>query len=132
MKYFSWTWPALASLLFSSWSCTDDCIDGDRSYENGAVWTCSDGCNTCGCKDGQVTTTSAACIGPPGPAAGKLSCEDTNYWHRHGECWSCRDDGGDVCRCRDGRLTRSADACSAAESEPIERGPRPDAGARDE
>jgi hypothetical protein len=91
------------------------CREGARTYGDGANWTCSDGCNICGCRDGVVGSTLKGCETPPGPAAGKLKCEEGNFWHTHGEIWKCSD-GCDACGCDDGRLTREPAECSMWET----------------
>jgi hypothetical protein len=42
------------------------CKEGGRTYEDGASWTCSDGCNYCSCDDGVVSSTTMACGGAGG------------------------------------------------------------------
>jgi hypothetical protein len=88
------------------------CEDGDRTYADGAHWTCSDGCNFCGCSDGSVTTTAIGCPEPPGPAAGKLQChsEADDFWYTHGDTWAC--DGCSTCSCSDGETLVEERACS--------------------
>jgi hypothetical protein len=42
--------------------CDDtSCDDGGRSYEDGERWQCSDGCNSCVCSEGDVTSTRIGC-----------------------------------------------------------------------
>jgi hypothetical protein len=92
-------------------ACKDgSCEDGDRTYEDGDVWTCSDGCNHCGCHDGMKSTTAIGCPEPPGEAAGKLQCWEGERWHVHGMPWTCRD-GCSICTCNDGELSKQSDAC---------------------
>ena len=43
------------------------CVDGDRVFADGDSWICSDGCNRCGCVDGEFVTTAMACGFPPEP-----------------------------------------------------------------
>jgi hypothetical protein len=38
------------------------CNDHGISHANGTVWVCSDGCNTCGCENGQISSTLVACV----------------------------------------------------------------------
>jgi len=83
-----------------------DCEDAGRTFENGAIWTCSDGCNGCSCSDGTVTSTLIGCGSPPGPAAGKLKCWSGSYWQTHGDTWACNDDSCFECTCDDGRVLR--------------------------
>jgi hypothetical protein len=93
----------LVSALALAPACNSgDCQDGRRTYEEGQNWTCSDGCNTCGCEDGEVTSTLIACPEPPGPAAGKLKCFEGEYWHTHGETWTT--DSGCTHSCDDGHV----------------------------
>lgn len=42
-------------------ACGKSCEYEGRTYDDGDKWTCSDGCNTCGCADGQVIPTRLAC-----------------------------------------------------------------------
>ena len=42
--------------------CNQSCEDGGRTYEDGDSWTCSDGCNSCGCKNGSINSTAKACL----------------------------------------------------------------------
>lgn len=37
------------------------CTEGGNTHASGTSWTCSDGCNTCGCNDGVVSSTTMAC-----------------------------------------------------------------------
>lgn len=88
------------------------CEDGDRSYPDGAHWTCSDGCNFCGCNDGSVSTTAILCPTLPGPAAGKLQCEskEDSFWYVHGDTWTCGD--CDTCTCSDGETLVQEGVCN--------------------
>jgi hypothetical protein len=87
------------------------CEDAGRTFESGAEWTCSDGCNGCLCQDGTITSTAMGCPSPPGPAAGKLKCWSGSYWQTHGDHWTCNDDGCSDCSCNDGHIVREA-TCS--------------------
>jgi hypothetical protein len=78
------------------------CDDGERTYPDGAQWTCRDGCNSCSCSDGTVLSTLTGCLTPPGPAAGKLMCEEGGRWHTHGDSWTTED--GCELSCDDGKL----------------------------
>ena len=55
------------------------------------------------CNEGSITTTAVACLGAPGPGAGKLECFESGRWHRHGFPWSCPALGG-RCTCDDGTV----------------------------
>jgi hypothetical protein len=79
-----------------------ECQDGGRTYEDGQSWTCGDGCNTCGCRDGEVSQTAIACFEPNVSAAGKLKCFDDDVWHMHGDTWTT--DSGCTHSCDDGQL----------------------------
>ena len=83
----------------------DGCRDGDLRFQDGDVWTCSDGCNSCGCDDGLVSTTGIFCSSPPGPAAGRLICREGGFQYMHGETWVCSD-GVTHCSCSDGNVSR--------------------------
>jgi hypothetical protein len=93
-------------------ACGDECVDGARTYRKGDTWTCSDGCNTCSCAGAdQVETTAKACSGEPGPAAGKLFCDDGDTLHQHGSSWKCGSGEAAcaMCTCNDGQ---PEDACT--------------------
>ena len=96
------------------------CHADGRAYPVGARWTCSDGCNFCECTaaDGETESISSSligCSGPPGPAAGKLLCEDARGEHRHGDSWDCGN--CQRCTCNDGTIQRQAGgACDAGVS----------------
>jgi hypothetical protein len=47
------------------------CVEGGKTYAHGASWKCSDGCNSCGCNNGELSSTTMACIetGPPASPA---------------------------------------------------------------
>lgn len=86
------------------------------SFEEGDVGTCSDGCNTCSCDGEEVSSTAIGCGGPPGPAAGKLHCQEGEQSYRHGARWTCASGLGE-CTCSDGDVLQSearADAGSAS------------------
>ena len=89
--------------------CGDDsCDEGGRKYAEDANWTCSDGCNSCTCHGGTVTSTLIGCPTPPGPAAGKLQCFDKE-WYQTGRTWQC---AAGCCTCDDGHvLTSPAGGC---------------------
>jgi hypothetical protein len=38
------------------------CTEGGRTYKSGERWTCSDGCNSCGCDKGVISSTTMACV----------------------------------------------------------------------
>lgn len=38
------------------------CTEGGKTYAHGATWECSDGCNSCSCVDGLVSSTIMACL----------------------------------------------------------------------
>jgi hypothetical protein len=113
----------LALAILGAWlgavACTSD---NAHSCEKDGVWittetpwTCNDGCNSCGCKDGSGITTQIACLSPPGPAAGKFECRERvgTEWHTHGTMWTC-EDGCSACSCDDGKLSVDAATCGAA------------------
>lgn len=110
-------WQLAGLVLAALVACGDDdgprrCEDGARTYDSGEQWTCSDGCNGCSCDDGAVTSTAIACVGPPGEAAGKLSCADDGRVHAHGMSWPC---ACGTCTCEDGRKVSTGNAlCGAA------------------
>ena len=102
----SWQVAAVVGLSLSLLACEGSvgasCDDGERTYRDGAQWTCKDGCNNCGCSDGSVLTTAIGCSEPPGPAAGKLKCEEAGAWHTHGDSWTTK--AGCELSCDDGEL----------------------------
>jgi hypothetical protein len=91
-------------------ACDSSCEQAGRTYEDGDVWTCSDGCNSCGCTDGQMSSTGMACSEPPAEGAGQLQCNEGGVWHAHGHPWTCSD-GCSVCTCDDGQLSKQSDGC---------------------
>jgi len=104
-----------AAALSLALGCAGDddgpvCSNGGRDFREGDSWTCADGCNSCTCADGQVTSTFGSCSGPPGPAATKLMCADGEFEHSHGSSWACSDGCG-MCGCDDGTLVRADSAC---------------------
>lgn len=100
---------AAAAALGCATACFGDgsCEDGGRTFSEGSIWTCSDGCNTCSCHDATVTSTLIGCASPAGPAAGKLKCWTGTYWETHGNRWSCNDDACAECSCNDGHVART-------------------------
>lgn len=47
--------------------CGESSCEADgRTYAEGTHWTCSDGCNSCFCGDGTITSTAIGCPTPPG------------------------------------------------------------------
>ena len=120
-QHIAVTWTMLgllsASVLVGCKSEVAACHADGRAYPVGARWTCSDGCNFCECTsaDGKTESISSsliACSGPPGPAAGKLLCEDAGGVHTHGASWECG--VCQRCTCDDGTIERQADGvCDA-------------------
>jgi len=51
-------------------TATSCAIDGS-SHANGTSWTCSDGCNTCSCSNGEVSSTQIGCS-PSKPEGGAI------------------------------------------------------------
>ena len=100
-------WGSGLGVLVSAVALISGCNSGEcqydgRTYENGQNWTCSDGCYTCSCREGDVTQTAIGCAKPPGPAAGKLKCFDDDIWHTHGDTWTT--DSGCTHSCDDGQV----------------------------
>lgn len=107
-----WHGPSMKSALLVlglllATGCGEDasCVEGGRTFAEGESWTCSDGCNLCGCVDGNAMGTLAKC--PPSaasnPAAGKRLCEDGAGGHEHAETWSCPNASA-TCVCNDGTI----------------------------
>lgn len=96
-------WGSMLAAWLCASGCDGSCEDGGRVFADGAAWTCSDGCNYCSCEDGVITSTLAECPRPPGPAAGKLSCNADGRFHRHGERYDCPAPLEGPCECDDGR-----------------------------
>jgi hypothetical protein len=101
----------LLVVLSGAVACDASCEEEARTYEDGAVWTCSDGCNGCSCNAGTVTSTLMLCPSPPGPAANKLSCWDRNYWQQHGTFWTCAQG---CCSCSDGAIQHTPGECAGS------------------
>jgi hypothetical protein len=53
----------VAGAAFASAGCSASCEEGDKTYEDGEEWMCSDGCNFCSCNDGEITSTAMGCPG---------------------------------------------------------------------
>jgi hypothetical protein len=111
VKRFALLGLALLSLMsMATAGCeSSSCHDAGREFADGEQWTCADGCNYCGCDDGAITHTAMGCAEPPGPAAGKLVCQDRGV-HRHGEVWVCAD-GCSECTCSDGDVVTTTKEC---------------------
>jgi len=43
--------------------CHTPCEDDTGSHDDGESWKCSDGCNTCTCRDGDIESTLIGCLG---------------------------------------------------------------------
>jgi sulfatase modifying factor 1 len=43
-------------------SSASSCTDNSTIHANGTSWTCSDGCNTCSCRNGEIASTEVACL----------------------------------------------------------------------
>ena len=54
------------------------CNDDGTAHANGASWTCSDGCNTCSCENGEIASTLVACLRPEGGALADTGGADSN------------------------------------------------------
>lgn len=78
------------------------CVDGATSHAHGTTWACSDGCNTCSCSDGMISSTTMAC-----------GCNDAKGFHATGTTWTCPD-GCNTCTCnKDRTISATAMACEA-------------------
>jgi hypothetical protein len=103
---------AVLAALFAAFGLagcpSESCKDGNRTFAEGSHWTCSDGCNSCSCDDGETTSTLMACAGPPGESAGKLRCLNGSEWVAHGTTWNCDDR---CCECVDGNVATKPGAC---------------------
>jgi len=70
----------------------------------GDYWDCEDGCNTCGCSGGQITSSQVFCGGLPG-------CSDhTGEIRKHGASWDC-EDGCNTCNCNRGTIISTFMLC---------------------
>ena len=54
----------------SGTSPASSCNDNGTVHASGTTWTCSDGCNTCSCSNGEIASTLVACLGPEGGTSG--------------------------------------------------------------
>jgi hypothetical protein len=84
------------------------CSEGGKTYAHGASWKCSDGCNSCGCSDGMISSTTMACID-----GGPRSCTEGGSTYAHGASWPCSD-GCNSCSCIDGLVSSTTKACPDA------------------
>ena len=101
---------ALVLITLVACGSDDTCTVGGRTYDNGASWTCDDGCNLCVCVDGRLSRTAEACSEKPGEAAGQLNCQANDGWHQHGDIWECGDDCR-ICGCDDGKVVTESKGC---------------------
>jgi formylglycine-generating enzyme len=53
------------------------CNDSGALRANGTTWTCSDLCNTCSCKNGEIASTEVACLRPEGGALSDAGLDAT-------------------------------------------------------
>ncbi len=95
------------------------CVDGDTKPAD-------DGCNTCGCIDGEWACTAIGCSGDDGPAP---VCEDGQQMPAPDGCntcecfegaWACTDMGcsnDDAPVCEDGDLMPAPDGCNTCTCE---------------
>src|SRR5262245_35943476 len=95
-------------LVFAAEGCDTSCDSDGRTFEDGDVWTCPDGCNVCSCDDGTIQSTLVGCEGEPGPAANKLLCSVDGARHGHGDTWSCERCG--TCECNDGQVVCASES----------------------
>merc|ERR1719187_2110390 len=85
------------------------CVDFTGIYPHGESWLCEDGCNTCSCINGLVTSTERAC---------PKSCVDTNGTHLDGDSWLCAD-GCNKCFCRNGVISSTRMLCIPTPNPPV-------------
>jgi hypothetical protein len=80
---------------------TTSCTDDGTIHANGSSWTCSDGCNSCSCADGEVASTLRACPagvqegGTPGDAGWVQGAEcvpgsSMQYFAPEGDSGGCK------------------------------------------
>jgi hypothetical protein len=79
--------PAPALVLIAVSACggrtnetspASSCNDNGTVHANGTSWTCSDGCNTCSCKNGEIASTLVACLRPKGGALSDAGLDATS------------------------------------------------------
>jgi hypothetical protein len=88
------------------------CIENGVSHADGTSWTCTDGCNTCTCNNGQAISTLLACAAdaapPPAKDAGPAPCVDNGVSHANGTSWTCSNDACGGCFCDNGTIARAS------------------------
>jgi hypothetical protein len=72
------------------------CTYNRMVYASGTSWTCEDGCDTCTCKYGIITTTALDCAD-----AFPLMCSYNGSYYVSGTDWTCSD-GCNTCSCWNG------------------------------
>ena len=91
------------------------CVDDGVSHADGTSWTCSDGCNTCTCENGQIASTLVGCVAdaaPPPADAGPAPCVDNGVSHANGTSWTCSNDACGGCFCENGTIAHASNiAC---------------------
>ena len=82
-------------------TCTDRL---GRVFANGESKICDDGCNTCVCSNGGLSTTLISC--PPNQAL----CKHGDRILQGGETVLC-DDGCNQCTCKNGEIVKTEKQC---------------------
>jgi len=90
-------------------SSASPCEDSTGFHLHGESWQCEDGCNTCVCTNGLISSTMKAC---------QKSCEDATGNHLDGESWLCAD-GCNNCFCRNGLISSTRKFCISTPSPPV-------------
>jgi len=82
-----------------------NCYEGGLSYSDGETWQCSDGCNTCSCNSGEVSSTLMLCP--------SLNCYEGGLSYSDGETWQCSD-GCNTCSCNSGEVSSTLMLCPSS------------------
>lgn len=89
----------LFTALLTLLACTSTpCEDALGAHADGDSWTCDDGCNTCACDNGAISSTEMACA----------SCVDATGTYAPGDTWTC-EDGCNTCGCQEDGTIESTD-----------------------
>ena len=87
--------------------CTaKSCEDSIGTHLDGESWQCEDGCNTCFCRNGLISSTRKLC---PVLNTSK-SCIVATISHLDGESWLC-EDGCNTCFCTNGVVSSTMKNC---------------------
>ncbi len=86
------------------------CTEGTKTYADGETFKCADGCNTCSCRNGEISGTLMGCISDGG---GAPVCTYDGKSYAAGATFPSSD-GCNSCSCQaDGLVACTERACGA-------------------